>query len=266
MGKLFIGTSGYKYSDWEEEYYPGGLDERKLLNYYSRDFNTVEINFTYYSLPNPSIFQNMAKKVGHDFIFSVKAPGSVTHSRKYKQKDIEIFLDSLQLLSESGRLGCILMQFPWSFKYSSPNVDYLLNAGKLFSGYNTVVEFRNSSWVNRSCLKLLHENNISFCNVDEPQIKGLLPPTGISTARTGYIRFHGRNSSHWWNPEHSYQRYDYSYSREELSEWIPRIKKIAASTEQTFIYFNNHYKAKAVKSAKRLIGLLEDYQIITSQN
>jgi len=266
MGKLFIGTSGYKYHDWEGEYYPPGLGGSETLNYYSKDFNTVEINFTYYSLPNPYIFHNMVKKVGNSFIFSVKAHSSVTHSRDYKQEDIKKYLDSLKPLVGTGRLGCILLQFPWSFKFNQQNIEYIQKVGKLFEGYNPAAEFRNRSWANKTTLKILEKSQISFCNVDEPDIESLFPPTGINTTQTGYIRFHGRNASSWWNPEAAYQRYDYAYSSKELSEWVPRVKKMVKATSQTFIYFNNHYKAKAVKSAKTLISLLEYNGIITSQN
>lgn len=266
MGKLLIGTSGYQYKDWEKIYYPEGLKGSEHLGYYSQDFHTVELNFTYYALPNPFMFQHMVKKVCQDFVFSLKAHKTVTHSRDYKPDQMEEYFNSLKPLAQEGLLGCILVQFPWSFKYTEQNRAYLQKIGRLFAGFTPVVEFRNSAWATKETVTLLKEANIAFCNVDEPGLKGLFPPTAINTTSTGYIRFHGRNAANWWNPGQAYRRYDYNYSKQELLEWLPRIKKIAANTEQTFIYFNNHYKAQAVQSAKTLISLLKEHHIVTSQN
>ncbi|MBU4449859.1 MAG: DUF72 domain-containing protein, partial [Actinobacteria bacterium] len=87
-----------------------------------------------------------------------------------------------------------------------------------------------------------------------------------STSGIGYLRFHGRNGKCWWEHEKAYQRYDYMYSQDELQEWIPRIKEINNNTKKSFIYFNNHYKAKAAKSALMFLDLLKSSNIATSQN
>lgn len=266
MRDIFIGTSGYGYEDWNINFYPAELDKKDNLKYYSRFFNTVEINFTYYKLPYPQIFKGMAEKVDSDFIFSVKAHSGVTHSRDFKSVDISQFISSLQPFIESKKMGTILMQFPWSFKFSVKNCDYLKIIRENFKGLELCAEFRNNSWLRDKTLDCLTELNIGFCNVDEPDLKGLLPPTGINTSDKGYIRFHGRNKLNWWKPEFSYQRYDYLYNRRELAEWVPRIKKVAENTKKTLVYFNNHYKAQAVRSAKVLQELIEDSDISTSQN
>jgi len=266
MKDVFIGTSGYSYVDWNIEFYPEGLDKKDQLSHYSKVFNTVEINFTYYSLPNPYIFKNMIKRVEGDFIFSVKAYSGVTHTRDCRKEDFKKFINSLQPLIAEERMGPILLQFPWAFKLNKGNLDYLSRIKEEFGDLDLCVEFRNNSWLEEVALKHLRNLNYGFCNVDEPQLKGLLPPTSISTSKTGYIRFHGRNDLNWWKPKYAYQRYDYLYTKEELGEWVPRIKEVAENTKKTHIYFNNHYKAQAVRSAKILQGLLEDSDISTSQN
>jgi len=266
MGSIFVGTSGYSYADWNNNFYPRDLDKKDQLTFYSSEFDTVEINFTYYTLPHPRIFKNMAEKVKGDFIFSVKAYSGVTHTREIKKEETDKFIDSLGPLASGNRLGSVLLQFPWAFKFGKNSCDYLSRIRKSFTGLDLCAEFRNDSWLNDTTLNHLESLNIGFCNVDEPELKGLLPPTGINTTGTGYIRFHGRNSLNWWRPKYGYQRYDYLYSREELAEWVPRIKKVASNTKKTYIYFNNHYKAQAVRSAKILKGLMEDSDIPTSQN
>ncbi len=266
MGNILIGTSGYNYSDWVGNFYPDNLDKKDYLNYYSKTFSTVEINFTYYSLPNPFIFNNMAKKVSGNFIFCVKSNSSVTHKRDYKKEDIDRFINSLKPLIDKNRMGSVLLQFPWSFKFSDNNLDYLKKVKNDFYDKEICAEFRNNSWINDKTFKKMEELGIGFCNVDEPQINGLVPPTDINTTSIGYIRFHGRNESSWWNHKYAYQRYDYLYSRDELMKWVPKIKNVSNNTKKTYIYFNNHYKGKAVKSAGILIELLKDCNIITSQN
>ncbi len=266
MGKFFIGTSGYSYDDWNVNFYPPELDKKEQLKYYSSFFNTVEINFTYYTLPYPHIFKRMSEKVGEDFVFSVKAHSNVTHSRDFKIEEIEQFIISLQPFIDKGLMGSILFQFPWAFGFSRRNFDYLTLIRERFQDLELSVEFRNNSWLKEETIEHLKNLNIGFCNVDEPGLKGLLPPTNIVTSETGYIRFHGRNGMNWWNPKYSYQRYDYLYTREELTEWMPRIKKVMEKTKRTYIYFNNHYKAKAIKSAKILRELIETSDISTSQN
>jgi uncharacterized protein YecE (DUF72 family) len=266
MKRVFIGTSGYSYDDWNINFYPPELDKKEQLRYYSRFFDTVEINFTYYALPYPHIFKKMSEKVGQDFVFSVKAHSSVTHTRDFKIEGIKHFIISLQPFIEKDRMGSILLQFPWAFKFSKENLKYLNRLREDFGELELSVEFRNISWLRKETIEYLKDLNIGFCNLDEPGLKGLLPPTSIITSETGYVRFHGRNEINWWRPKYSYQRYDYLYSREELAEWVPRIKKMAEGTKKTFIYFNNHYRAQAVRSAKILQELIDNSDISTSQN
>lgn len=260
MGRLYIGTSGYSYQDWKGDFYPVNLDKKDYLSYYSSFFNTTEINFTYYSLPNFFVFRSLLKKVEDEFIFSVKAPAIFTHTLRFDSDDVERFLKALEFIVRNGQLGCILFQFPWSFKFSERNLDYLKQVRSKFLEYSICFEFRNRYWLNDRTLGCLEDLDVSFCNVDEPDLKGLLPPTDVNTNEIGYVRFHGRNADSWWNHKYSYQRYDYRYSEKELLDWVPRIKKLVENTKATYIYFNNHYQAKSVESARILINLLRRSQ------
>lgn len=264
---IYIGTSGYSYEDWKNHFYPEGLDKKEYLKHYSTIFDTVELNFTYYCMPNPYTFLNLSKKVKDGFVFSVKANSIFTHQEEYSRNDLKTFLQSLKPLSDCGKLGSILFQFPWNFKSVNNSFDHLKRIGEDFEGFDSCIEFRNNCWTNNSRVTdLLSSMNIGFCNVDEPQIEGLLPATSISTSNIGYVRFHGRNNQSWWQHEQAYQRYDYMYSQDELIEWVPRIKEINKNTKKSFIYFNNHYKAKAAKSALLFLDLLKSNNIATSQN
>jgi len=265
---FYIGTSGYSYEDWKNNFYPRDLDSKDYLYYYSRVFDTVELNFTYYSFPNPYTFFSLCKKVEENkkFIFSVKANSKFTHERNYDTDDSKQFIYALKPLENADRLGSVLFQFPYSFRFSEDNLDYIKKIGNDFEGLDISIEFRNNSWMNDLVMEVLRGLNIGFVNVDEPGLKGLLLPSSICTTDMGYIRFHGRNSRSWWKSEQAYQRYDYIYSQEELAEWIPKAEEIADKTKKMFVYFNNHYKAKAAKSAQLFLDLLKNSNIFTSQN
>jgi uncharacterized protein YecE (DUF72 family) len=235
------------------------MSSKDYLCYYSNYFNTVELNFTYYCFPSIHSFDSMCAKVKDigGFIFSVKAHSIFTHQRNYSLEDAKKFLESLKSLSEYSCLGSILFQFPYSFHLTQSNLRYLSKIGEDFKGYDICVEFRNKYWLDAKVLSLLKDFNMGFCNVDEPQLNGLLPATDICTSDIGYLRFHGRNSQSWWENENAFQRYDYMYKQEELVEWIPRMKNIAGKTKKVFVYFNNHYKGKAAKSALMFAELLK---------
>jgi len=256
MSKIYIGTSGYSYKDWEKEFYPVGFKPTGYLNFYSEYFDTVEINSTFYSIPNPFLFLSMEKKTPDKFLFSVKAHKSITHERISDKQVHESILKSIEPLIKAKKMGVILFQFPYSFYCNTDNIDYITSLKENFKEVDIVIEFRNSSWLNNKVLKILRELNIGFCNVDEPKLPHLMPRTALATSNIFYLRFHGRNSSKWWNYSQQFERYDYMYSQDELKEWVPKIIEISKETEKTLIYFNNHYKAKAVKSAEILKKML----------
>ena len=256
MADYFIGTSGYSYKDWEGEFYPEDIGAGNYLEFYSRYFKTVEINSTYYSLPNPYLFFNLLKKVPDNFLFSCKAHSSMTHARNAGEDIYSNFLKSVNILKDAGCLGAVLFQFPYSFYFNNNNLDYIEKIKSKFSEIEIVCEFRNSGWLNDEVFSFLSKLDIGFCNVDEPSLPKLLPPTNISTNKIFYLRFHGRNKEKWWKSREAFERYDYMYKQEELEEWIPKIKDAHTKAKKSLIYFNNHYKAKAVRSADMLINLL----------
>jgi uncharacterized protein YecE (DUF72 family) len=199
----------------------------------------------------------MAARVPDDFSFALKVHRSMTHTRDCSKDDYCSYVEALQPLIESKKLGPLLMQFPWGFKFSQSNMDYLKSLKDYFGDLDLCVEFRHQSWLRDDVMEFLREHKLGYCNVDQPALKTLLPPTDINTTDTGYIRFHGRNYANWWKPKQAYMRYDYMYEQGELIDWIPRIKKVSENTLRTHIYFNNHYKAQAVRSAKLLQSLFD---------
>ena len=253
---IVIGTSGYSYEDWKGYYYPANIEKSNMLKFYSKNFKTTEINFTYYRMPNPYMINRIAHKVPDDFIFSVKANSIMTHQREAGPKDFGDFIKGISPLIEREQLASVLAQFPWTFKFNSKNLDYLKYLKENIIDLPLVIEFRNISWINDETFEFLEQNELGFCCVDQPRLRGLIPPISKITSKVAYVRFHGRNSQKWWHHKKAYERYDYEYKQDELLEWVPKIKEMDKKTDKTLIYFNNHYKSKAVKAANLLLSLL----------
>ncbi len=264
---LYIGTSGFSYQDWIGPFYPENIKKGDMLNLYARQFNTVEINSSYYRIPPAAVFYHLQRKVSDDFKFAVKANQGITHVRENNQAVFQEFKASLQPLLDSGKLGCILAQFPYSFHYNLDNRDYLLYLKEKMDHLPLIVEFRNACWIKEEMFNFLRKNEMGFCSVDQPPLKGLIPPVAKATSDLAYVRFHGRNKEKWWQHEHAYQRYDYLYTEQELKEWVPKIKQVAAQTTDQYIFMNNHYKGKATKNALMLMKLLrQKIKSVNTQN
>jgi len=167
------------------------------------------------------------------------------------------FIEALKPLIEQKKFGAILAQFPSSFHNARENVDYLKNFRNRLPDLPIVIEFRNAQWLNDQTFAFLCERKLGFCCVDEPRLKGLLPPTAEATSQVAYVRFHGRNAAKWWEHAQAYERYDYTYSKAELEEWTPKIQKLNQLAETVFVFANNHYRAQGIDTARQLRLLLE---------
>lgn len=251
-----MGTSGYAYDDWKGPFYPPGLKPTEYLSFYARHFSFTEINSTYYRPPSPFMMRQLARKVPEGFLFAVKAFSGITHDRS-RLEDARSFRQALVPLEEAGKLACVLLQFPYSFRPEPAHLDYLQRVVEVFEGVPVAVEFRHVAWVRQEqTFELLRRLGAGFVCVDEPRLAGLVPPVVRATGPVGYVRFHGRNREKWWQHEQPYERYDYLYSEAELKEWVPRIRELEARTQRTFVAMNNHYQAKAVVNARMLQQLL----------
>ncbi len=257
-----IGTCGFSYSDWKGVFYPEGINQSTMLPFYTTQFPAVELDYTYYQMPAARTITAMDKKTPDNFCFSVKAHKSMTHefTRKPDQDrpNFQNFITGIEPLLATGKLGCILTQFPWGFKYTLENESYLDFVRDELKDLPVVVEFRNVEWVKEEVFTKLEALNFGFCCVDEPKLKGLFPPLTRVTSEIGYLRFHGRNAAKWWKHSEGWERYDYKYASDELEEWVPNILKLKNETSKTFVLFNNHHAGQAVVNARMLRDLLGD--------
>ena len=246
---VYIGTSGYSYDDWKEIFYPPKMNRKEFLNYYSKYFSAIEVNFTYYQMPFTRTIEALIRKSNGDLKFVIKAHQSLTHERIENIKPYKDFQNALKPLAKEGMLSCILAQFPFSYKRNPPNIKFLENFRSRMDEYPIIVEFRHASWVNKEILHFLKEYNMGFCCVDEPKLPGLVPKVLTHTNNIGYIRFHGRNTETWWNYKDQSERYDYLYNKREIGDWYHRLKTFKDEVNELYIFFNNHPRAQAIKNA-----------------
>lgn len=168
------------------------------------------------------------------------------------------------MLRAAGKLGAVLLQFPFSFHRTAENIAYLRKLLKRFADYPLVVEVRHASWNDKNFYEMLHERGVGFCNIDQPLIGRSLQPSEETTAKIGYVRLHGKRYDTWFSDDPNMptaERYNYLYSEKELEPWAERIRSVANDAETTFVITNNHYQGKGVVNALQLISLLTSAKV-----
>jgi len=256
---IYVGTAGFKYADWKGVFYPPKTGDQELLTYYASQFPLVELDFTYYRMPTARTMAALECKTPTDFQFCVKANRLMTHEIPAEDQRQQIFSDfasALEPLVASGKLACVLAQFPWSFRPSPEHLDYVLSWPARLEGKHLVVEYRNSAWLTRTTFEQMRAHRLAFCCVDEPRLRGLVPPVAVATSDLAYVRYHGRNAAKWWKHDTVSERYDYLYSRDELAEWMPKIRKLEEA-ERTYVVFNNCHAGQAAVNARMFMSMLE---------
>ncbi len=245
-----VGTSGFSYADWKGHFYPKGISERDMLAFYAERYPMVEINATYYKVPAVKNVRAMVEKVPEGFEFVVKAHQSITHDRESPERSLPPFLEAIEPMQEAGQLGCLLFQFPNSFRHSESSMQFVHDLRQeLPREWPSVMEFRHSGWLRGSVYEALSSWQMGFDNCDMPAIRGLMPPTDLVTSDIAYVRLHGRNAGAWYDHDQAWERYDYSYSDQELVEWVPRLLDIARRARKAYVVFNNHPRGQSAQNA-----------------
>lgn len=272
MSKYKIGTAGWFYKDWVNIFYPPEKENKKTdwLEFYSKYFNVVEVNSTYYSLPSIPIVNGWIKKVEkeEDFSFILKLHQNFTHQRNFTEDNVNAFQSSINLLQKENRLSGLLIQFPYSFQFNNEALSYISNLKEIFDNINLFFELRHSSWLNKNAIDFFSEMKLTFCTIDQPQFGRTIPFKPVITNALAYIRFHGRNKEAWSNSiknfgkkqtyEEQSERYKYLYSQTEILEIVFQIKEIENKVKEIFIIMNNHPAGYAVANAFEFIYHLNE--------
>ncbi len=254
--RTLVGTCGYSYDEWRGVLYPEGLPKDAFLPHYASIFPFVELDFSWYGMPKAERLRRLAGATPPDFLFALKAHRSLTHDRGVDWRDkAKLFSEAADALAETGKLGAVLVQLPYSFKRGEEERRYLASLCDELSAFPLAVEFRNDEWQAPSVLAELDRRGASLVLVDRPELPGLPPASTAVTGKRSYIRFHGRNAKAWWGGDAT-GRYDYLYSEEELRASTPMILEVERKAELLFVAFNNHAHGNAVDNARSLGALL----------
>lgn len=296
MGKIRIGTCSWTDPSLIRAgtFYPpaAGTAEARLA-YYSSQFDIVEVDSSYYSMPSRRNSTLWVERTPEDFLFDVKAfrlftqhptqpqaipadirgalPQSLRTRERFYYRDLpdELlqqlwarFEDALLPLDSAGKLGIVLFQFPPWFRPGVPQMDHILACKEQLVSHQLAVEFRNNLWLSErnreTTLSFLREHGLAFVCVDEPQgFQSSVPPLAVTTADVGIVRFHGRKAETWEKKNVSpTERFDYYYSDGELSPWAGRIRDCAAGVSDVHVLFNTNNGDQGVVNARLMARLL----------
>jgi uncharacterized protein YecE (DUF72 family) len=269
---LRIGPAGWSYPDWAGYVYPSrkpkGFHEAAYL---AEFFDTIEINTSFYQPLRPDFAKNWIDLVSANprFVFTAKLWQRFTHDTVSATtgatwEDERAVRAGFDVLRAAGKLGAVLLQFPFSFHRTKETMAYLSAVLLRFRDYPLVVEVRHDTWNSPETLALLHEHGAGICNIDQPIIGKSLAPSAQATSAVGYIRLHGRRYDTWFSDDETipaHERYNYLYSLDELDPWIVRVKKVSTHAHNTFVVTNNHYQGKAVVNALQLISILKGTKV-----
>jgi uncharacterized protein YecE (DUF72 family) len=241
---LYIGTSGWSYTDktgWLDVFYKS---KSGLLKQYLTYFDTAEINSTFYALPQPRFIQHLATGTDEKKFFTAKLPKKITHDYK-----LDLTGEGREVLSEfysligpmRAKLAALLIQLPpW-------NISKMADLESFFSGLDSsfryAIEFRDDSWLTDRVWSLLEQYNVAHVIVDEPK----LPIIPRVTSDFSYIRWHGHGKRPWYN---------YHYSEQELEKWVPHIKTVQKEAKTVYGYFNNHFSGSAPINALQMLKFM----------
>jgi uncharacterized protein YecE (DUF72 family) len=266
-GRLRVGPAGWSYPDLAGYVYPTrrskGFHEATFL---ARFFDTIEINTSFYQPIRADHAVTWIERVeaNPSFVFTAKLWQRFTHEPSASADDEKLVREGFDVLRSAGKLGAVLLQFPFSFHSTPVTVKHLAGLLKRFADYPLVVELRHSSWQKQETLQLLEEHRAGFCNIDQPVIGNSITPTAQSTSPVGYVRFHGRRYDTWFSDDPrvpAHERYNYLYSVDELKPWAVRIHKVEQKSRDTYVITNNHYQGKSVVNALQLLSILRGSRV-----
>jgi len=296
-----IGPAGWSYPDWAGYVYPPRRKGFHEATYLAEFFDTIEINTSFYNpirsdhakqwidrvAANPrfvftaklwqrfthDVFAGAAAsptatpKTARVAVFTPKAPASAGAASTLVSptaEDERAVRTGFDVLRDAGKLGAVLLQFPFSFHRTRETVAHLSTLLKRFADYPLVVEVRHASWQTPETFALLAEANAGFCNIDQPIIGKSLEPSAETTSPIGYARLHGRRYDTWFSDDvevPSHERYNYLYSTAELEPWVKRVEKVAKRSRDVYVITNNHYQGKGVVNALQLISMLKSSKV-----
>jgi uncharacterized protein YecE (DUF72 family) len=268
-----IGICSFADEGLVKTWYPRGVSTSKArLAYYAERFDTVEVDSPYYHLPDPAVTGRWAQRTPPEFVFHVKAHGSMTgHEAADQAEAFRAFRTSIEPLELSGKLRGVLLQYHPRFVKSDEAKAELSRVRGLLDPLVPLVEFRHRSWLadeeRDDTFAFLARNGLAVVSVDAPPTRAsnVLPTFAAATHAVAYVRFHGRNVKTWnVKAEKSWQRFDWMYAADELGEWVEPLARLSEEADEVYAMFNNNRDDFAPRSAVILRRLLDEARIPVS--
>ena len=247
MARLFVGTSGWTYSSWRGAFYPEDLPSRQYLEFYAREFDSTEVNYSFYHLPRSSTYKKWVTQVPEDFIFALKASRFITHVKRLGDVEEAWSTFAQNALALGSHLGPVLLQFPPSFRCDRKRLAAFLKGAQRPTPRSRLLrlafEFRHESWFTEEIYRLLRQHNVALCIADSPRY----PRKDVQTADFLYLRFHGRT-----------ELFASKYTEAELAKEARQIRRYLGDGLGVYVYFNNDALGHAVANARTLKRLVEE--------
>jgi uncharacterized protein YecE (DUF72 family) len=232
-GKLRIGTSGYSYKQWKGSFYPEKLPDKEMLSFYGKQFDTVEINHSFYRMPTESVLLSWAASVTPGFRFALKANQKITHIQRLRNcgETLKRFLEVASVLNDGDHLGPVLVQVPPNFKFDGPLLEEFLALRP--AAFQFVFEVRHASWYTEETYGVLRKHNVALCLAEtEDQT-----PPELLTADFTYVRLRKEN-----------------YTAKELKAWKKRFEGWRKQGVDVFAYCKHEDEGKAPEYARQILG------------
>jgi uncharacterized protein YecE (DUF72 family) len=236
---MFIGTSGWAYASWKPDFYPPKLPARRFLEYYATQLNSVEVNYTFRSLPSAQMLQAWLTATGDGFHFSFKAPQKITHILRLRncESAVDSFFTALQPVVDANRMGVVLFQLPPHFKADSQRLESFLNVAAK-KNLRLAIEFRHESWLNEQIYALLRANNVALCMAESED----LTVSNVATANFSCFRL--RKSG---------------YTDSELAS-IARMLREASRGGEVYAYFKHEEQPDGAQNAVKVLRSIQGHE------
>jgi uncharacterized protein YecE (DUF72 family) len=285
-GKILVGTASWSDPGFVQHWYPKGMRAHERLGWYAQQFEMVEVNSTFYSVPDLRMVERWCAATPDRFIFDVKLhqlfsfhstaakllppdvqqraetdeKGKVTPTSDLQKAMLDLFLRSMSVLRSAGKLGVLLLQLSPAFSPRMHRLEELENLIGMLRDYRLAIEFRNRNWVTgdqlETTIDFLKQRRVSFVNVDAPAADHFTIMRSdlneITNADFAYLRLHGRSARAYVTGKTVAARFDYDYSDKEIAEVAERSKKVARNTRELHVIFNNNNLDYAPRAAARL--------------
>lgn len=239
--KIYIGTSGWNYQHWKPRFY-NNIPSSRWLSHCASQFNSIEVNSTFYRLQSEKTFQRWYQQTPDNFRFAIKANRYLTHTKRLRNAEDSIALEKQHAYELGDKLAVVLWQLPGNFSKNINRLSHLIEALETWDTVRHTIEFRHSSWFDDAVAERLNQHNVAVCQSDA----GDWPLWQRVTADFVYIRLHGK--------PHTYAS---NYSVTKLEKWASQAKLWLKQKRDVFIYFDNDSEVKAPFNALSLMKLLQ---------